>query len=176
MRLTELGIEWGCVGAERRAVFEKDCAEIKEITERAEQESWQPQALAQAGLKVAQDGRRRTLLEILGYGLEDAALEKLAPWYLNAPARARHYVTTQARYKGYLVRQQREIRQLEAEAEIRFPKDMDFNAIGGLSAEMKERLERAKPENFGSAQRIPGVTPSALVAVLAHVRQRTAAR
>lgn len=176
MRLTELGIEWGCVGAERRAVFEKDCAEIREITERAEQESWQPQALAQAGLKVAQDGRRRTLLEILGYGLEDAVLEKLAPWYLNAPARARHYVTTQARYKGYLVRQQREIRQLEAEAEIRFPKDMDFNAIGGLSAEMKERLERAKPENFGSAQRIPGVTPSALVAVLAHVRQRTAAR
>lgn len=176
MRLTELGIEWGCVGAERRAVFEKDCAEIKEITERAEQESWQPQALAQAGLKVAQDGRRRTLLEILGYGLEDAVLEKLAPWYLNTPARARHYVTTQARYKGYLVRQQREIRQLEAEAEIRFPKDMDFNAIGGLSAEMKERLERAKPENFGSAQRIPGVTPSALVAVLAHVRQRTAAR
>ncbi|WP_395495477.1 tRNA uridine-5-carboxymethylaminomethyl(34) synthesis enzyme MnmG [Acetobacter sp. KSO5] len=176
MRLTELGIEWGCVGAERRAVFEKDCAEIKEITERAEKESWQPQALAQAGLKVAQDGRRRTLQEILGYGLEDAVLEKLAPWYLNAPARARHYVTTQARYKGYLVRQQREIRQLEAEAEIRFPKDMDFNAIGGLSAEMKERLERAKPENFGSAQRIPGVTPSALVAVLAHVRQRTAAR
>lgn len=176
MRLTQIGLEWGCVGAERRAVFEKDCADIQNLTERAEQESWQPQVLVQAGLKVALDGRRRTLLEILGYGLEEAVLETLAPWYLMAPERARHYVTTQARYKGYLVRQQREIRQLEAEAEIRFPGDMDFNAIGGLSAEMKERLERARPENFGAAQRIPGVTPSALVAVLAHVRQRAAAR
>ncbi|GFE94063.1 tRNA uridine-5-carboxymethylaminomethyl(34) synthesis enzyme MnmG [Acetobacter persici] len=176
MRLTQIGLDWGCVGEERRAVFEKDCADIKELTERAEQEGWLPQALAQAGLKVALDGRRRTLLEILGYGLEDAVLEKLAPWYLAAPERARHYVTTQARYKGYLVRQQREIRQLEAEAEIRFPGDMDFNAIGGLSSEMKERLERARPENFGAAQRIPGVTPSALVAVLAHVRQKASAR
>ncbi|MBS1016489.1 tRNA uridine-5-carboxymethylaminomethyl(34) synthesis enzyme MnmG [Acetobacter persici] len=176
MRLTRIGMDWGCVGEERRAVFEKDCADIKELTERAEQEGWLPQALAQAGLKVALDGRRRTLLEILGYGLEDAVLEKLAPWYLAAPERARHYVTTQARYKGYLVRQQREIRQLEAEAEIRFPGDMDFNAIGGLSSEMKERLERARPENFGAAQRIPGVTPSALVAVLAHVRQKASAR
>ncbi|MFT8516530.1 MAG: FAD-dependent oxidoreductase, partial [Acetobacter persici] len=176
MRLTQIGLDWGCVGEERRAVFEKDCADIKELTERAEQEGWLPQALAQAGLKVALDGRRRTLLEILGYGLEDAVLEKLAPWYLAAPERARHYVTTQARYKGYLVRQQREIRQLEAEAEIRFPGDMDFNAIGGLSSEMKERLERARPENFGAAQRIPGVTPSALMAVLAHVRQKASAR
>ncbi|MCX2560577.1 tRNA uridine-5-carboxymethylaminomethyl(34) synthesis enzyme MnmG [Acetobacter farinalis] len=176
MRLTELGIEWGCVGAERQDVFRKDCEDIKAITERAEQESWPPQALAEAGLKVAQDGRRRTLLEILGYGVEESVLGALAPWYLNTPERARHYVTTQARYKGYLVRQQREIRQLEAEAEIRFPKNLDFNGIGGLSSEMKERFERAKPENFGAAQRIPGVTPSALMAVLAHVKQRASVR
>lgn len=176
MRLTELGIEWGCVGAERQDVFRKDCEDIKAITERAEQESWPPQALAEAGLKVAQDGRRRTLLEILGYGVEESVLGALAPWYLNTPERARHYVTTQARYKGYLVRQQREIRQLEAEAEIRFPKNLDFNGIGGLSSEMKERFERARPENFGAAQRIPGVTPSALMAVLAHVKQRASVR
>lgn len=176
MRLTELGIEWGCVGAERQDVFRKDCEDIKAITERAEQESWHPQALAEAGLKVAQDGRRRTLLEILGYGVEESVLGALAPWYLNTPERARHYVTTQARYKGYLVRQQREIRQLEAEAEIRFPKNLDFNGIGGLSSEMKERFERARPENFGAAQRIPGVTPSALMAVLAHVKQRASVR
>ncbi len=70
------------------------------------------------------------------------------------------------------MRQQREIKQLEAESEIRFPATLDFAAIGGLSSEMKERLEKAKPENFNAAQRIPGITPSALVAILAHVRQR----
>ena len=123
---------------------------------------------------MALDGRRRTLLEILGYGITDDVIARLAPWYLSASERARHYVTTEARYKGYLVRQRREIKQLEAESEIRFPTGINFSDIGGLRAEMKERLERAKPENFSAAQRIPGITPSALVAILAHVRQRVA--
>ncbi|MDN6041207.1 MAG: tRNA uridine-5-carboxymethylaminomethyl(34) synthesis enzyme MnmG [Acetobacter sp.] len=172
MRLTQIGLEWGCVGAQRQAVYEQDCTDIQALTQKAEQESWQPQALVQAGVKVSLDGRRRTLLEVLGYGVTEESLNTLAPWFAATPARARHYVTTQARYKGYLVRQQREIKQLEAESEIRFPATLDFAAIGGLSAEMKERLEKAKPENFNAAQRIPGITPSALVAILAHVRQR----
>ncbi|MFT8336430.1 tRNA uridine-5-carboxymethylaminomethyl(34) synthesis enzyme MnmG [Acetobacter orientalis] len=172
MRLTQIGLEWGCVGAQRQAVYEQDCTDIQALTQKAEQESWQPQALVQAGVKVSLDGRRRTLLEVLGYGVTEESLNTLAPWFAVTPARARHYVTTQARYKGYLVRQQREIKQLEAESEIRFPATLDFAAIGGLSSEMKERLEKAKPENFNAAQRIPGITPSALVAILAHVRQR----
>lgn len=172
MRLTQIGLEWGCVGAQRQAVYEQDCADIQVLTQKAEQESWQPQVLVQAGVKVSLDGRRRTLLEVLGYGVTEESLNTLAPWFAATPARARHYVTTQARYKGYLVRQQREIKQLEAESEIRFPATLDFAAIGGLSSEMKERLEKAKPENFNAAQRIPGITPSALVAILAHVRQR----
>lgn len=172
MRLTQIGLEWGCVGAQRQAVYEQDCTDIQALTQKAEQESWQPQALVQAGVKVSLDGRRRTLLEVLGYGVTEESLNTLAPWFASAPARARHCVTTQARYKGYLVRQQREIKQLEAESEIRFPATLDFAAIGGLSSEMKERLEKAKPENFNAAQRIPGITPSALVAILAHVRQR----
>ena len=65
----------------------------------------------------------------------------------------------------------REIRQLEVETEIRFPADMDFAAIGGLSAEMQERLEAARPESFSAAQRVKGVTPSALMAVLAYLRK-----
>ncbi|MFT8598122.1 tRNA uridine-5-carboxymethylaminomethyl(34) synthesis enzyme MnmG [Acetobacter orientalis] len=172
MRLTQIGLEWGCVGAQRQAVYEQDCTDIQALTQKAEQESWQPQALVQAGVKVSLDGRRRTLLEVLGYGVTEESLNTLAPWFASAPARVRHYVTTQARYKGYLVRQQREIKQLEAESEIRFPATLDFAAIGGLSSEMKERLEKAKPENFNAAQRIPGITPSALVAILAYVRQR----
>ncbi|MGO3517800.1 MAG: tRNA uridine-5-carboxymethylaminomethyl(34) synthesis enzyme MnmG [Acetobacter cibinongensis] len=172
MRLTQIGVEWGCVGAERQSVFEQDCAAIKQVTEKAEQESWQPQVLLQAGVRVAQDGRRRSLLEILGYGVGEESLKELAPWFAMVPPRVSHFITTEARYKGYLARQKREIKQLEAESEIRFPAGISFKAIGGLSAEMQEKLETAKPENFSAAQRIPGITPSALVAILAHVRQR----
>lgn len=172
MRLTQIGVDWGCVSTERQSVFEQDCAAIKQVTEKAEQESWQPQVLLQAGVRVAQDGRRRSLLEILGYGVGEESLKELAPWFATVAPRVSHFVTTEARYKGYLARQKREIKQLEAESEIRFPAGISFKAIGGLSAEMQEKLETAKPENFSAAQRIPGITPSALVAILAHVRQR----
>lgn len=171
VRLTPMGLEWGCIGAERRAVFERDMHEIDQLTQKAESESWPPQALAQAGIKVAQDGRRRNLLEIMGQAAHEDAIESLAPWVQEYSERARNYVRTEARYSGYLVRQKREIKQLEAETEIRFPQDMDFRKIGGLSAEMQERLEQARPENFGAAQRIPGITPSALMAVLAYLKK-----
>ncbi|NSL92537.1 tRNA uridine-5-carboxymethylaminomethyl(34) synthesis enzyme MnmG [Acetobacter syzygii] len=171
IRLTRLGMEWGCVGAERKTAFERELAEIDSVTQRAQAEGWQPQQLAVAGMKVAQDGRRRTLLEVLGYGADQSVVEQIAPWFLNVPDRVRQYVTTQARYSGYLTRQNREIKQLEAETEIRFPARMDFSCIGGLSSEMKERLEQAQPESFSAAQRIPGITPSALMAILAYLRK-----
>ena len=171
MRLTRLGVEWGCVSAPRQASFERDLADIDTATERAGAEGWQPQQLASMGMKVAQDGRRRTLLEVLGYGADMSVVEQVAPWFLALPERVRHYVTTQARYSGYLTRQNREIKQLEAETEIRFPAKMDFASIGGLSAEMKERLEQARPESFSAAQRIPGITPSALMTLLAYLRK-----
>jgi tRNA uridine 5-carboxymethylaminomethyl modification enzyme len=171
MRLTGLGAEWGCVGAARQAVFAQDVATIDSATRQAEEQGWQPQELARMGMKIAQDGRRRSLLEILGYGTDEALVHSIAPWFMDVPSRARQYIVTQARYSGYLVRQQREIRQLEVETEIRFPADMDFAAVGGLSAEMRERLEAARPDSFSAAQRIKGVTPSALMAVLAYLRK-----
>ena len=171
MRLTRMGVEWGCVGTPRQAIFERDLAEIDAATERAGAEGWQPQQLASMGMKVAQDGRRRTLLEVLGYGADNSVVEQVAPWFLAVPERVRQYVTTQARYSGYLTRQNREIKQLEAETEIRFPAKMDFASIGGLSAEMRERLEQAQPESFSAAQRIPGITPSALMTLLAYLRK-----
>ncbi|MFH7812015.1 MULTISPECIES: tRNA uridine-5-carboxymethylaminomethyl(34) synthesis enzyme MnmG [Acetobacter] len=171
IRLTQLGVEWGCVGAQRQAVFEHELAQINTVTEQAEAEGWQPQQLASVGMKVAQDGRRRSLLEVLGYGADPSVVEQIAPWFLQVPERVRQYVTTQARYSGYLTRQNREIKQLEAETEIRFPPQLDFACIGGLSTEMKERLEQAKPESFSAAQRIPGMTPSALMAILAYLRK-----
>lgn len=171
MRLTRLGVEWGCVSALRQTCFERDLAEIDAATQQAGAEGWQPQQLASMGMKVAQDGRRRTLLEVLGYGADMSVVEQVAPWFLALPERVRQYVTTQARYSGYLARQNREIKQLEAETEIRFPAQMDFASIGGLSAEMKERLEQARPESFSAAQRIPGMTPSALMTLLAYLRK-----
>ncbi|MFT8720533.1 tRNA uridine-5-carboxymethylaminomethyl(34) synthesis enzyme MnmG [Acetobacter sp.] len=171
VRLTPLGIAWGCVGSERKALFESTKAALDANIERARSEQWLPSDILAAGGSVSQDGRRRSLFEILASGVDPAIAGRLAPWFANLPARIKQHVETEARYSGYLVRQEKEIKQLHAEAAVTIPRQFDFTRVGGLSTEMRERLEQARPENFAAAQRIPGMTPSALVALLAHLRQ-----
>ncbi|MFT8776826.1 MAG: tRNA uridine-5-carboxymethylaminomethyl(34) synthesis enzyme MnmG [Gluconacetobacter liquefaciens] len=171
LRLTGLGIDWGCVGAERARLFEADRTAIDTAMQRAEQESFLPDGLQQAGITVSPDGRRRTLLDVLATAATPEQIARVAPWFADLPTRVRRHVETEARYSGYLVRQAREIRQLEAETRITLPPDLDYRHIGGLSSEMQERLAIARPASFSAAQRIPGVTPSALMALLAHIKQ-----
>ncbi|MFW7268563.1 tRNA uridine-5-carboxymethylaminomethyl(34) synthesis enzyme MnmG [Gluconacetobacter sp. Hr-1-5] len=171
LRLTGLGIDWGCVGAERTRLFEADRTAIDTAMQRAEQESFLPDALQQAGIAVSADGRRRTLLDVLATAATPDQVARIAPWFADLAPRVRRHVETEARYSGYLARQAREIRQLEAETRITLPPDLDYRHIGGLSSEMQERLATARPASFSAAQRIPGVTPSALMALLAHIKQ-----
>ncbi|MFT8897534.1 MAG: tRNA uridine-5-carboxymethylaminomethyl(34) synthesis enzyme MnmG [Acetobacter sp.] len=171
LRLTPLGIACGCVGTERALRFEKISEALQAATERAKAETWLPTDIAHAGGTASQDGRRRSLFEIMASGGDTSIAGRLAPWFAELPHRVRLHVETEARYSGYLIRQEREIRQLHAEAAVTIPESFDFSQVGGLSAEMKERFERVRPTNFAAAQRIPGITPSALVALLAHIRQ-----
>ncbi|MCE2579261.1 tRNA uridine-5-carboxymethylaminomethyl(34) synthesis enzyme MnmG [Gluconacetobacter entanii] len=171
LRLTPLGMEWGCVGPARRQRFEAERASIDTAMERARTETYPPEALRREGIAVSADGRARSLLDVMATGAAMETVEKIAPWLSDLSPRVRQHVATEARYSGYLSRQEREIRQLASDGRITLPHDLDYRAIGGLSTEMQERLSQARPVTFGAAQRIPGITPSALVAVLSHVRQ-----
>ncbi len=170
LRLTPLGAAWGCVGATRAGLLDADQAMIDAAMRRAEQERFAYTTLRQHGIAATADGRRRSLTEVLAGGSEAEALAPLCPWLLELPARVRRHVMTEARYSGYLGRQAREIRQLAVESAIALPRDLDYATIGGLSTEMRERLSAARPASFSAAQRIPGVTPSALMALLVYVR------
>ncbi|WP_419731087.1 tRNA uridine-5-carboxymethylaminomethyl(34) synthesis enzyme MnmG [Lichenicola sp.] len=170
LRLTEIGTGWGCVGATRAAIFAQDRSLIDEAMRHAEDESFAPAVLLEHGLPVTADGRRRTILDLLAVEPTSTALLGLAPWLAQLPQRVRLHVETEARYRGYLGRQAREIRQLAAESSLIVPEMLDYEAIGGLSTEMRERLMAARPANFSAARRVPGVTPSALMALLAHLK------
>ncbi|GBQ90279.1 tRNA uridine-5-carboxymethylaminomethyl(34) synthesis enzyme MnmG [Asaia krungthepensis] len=170
LRLTGIGVAMGCVGAERAAKLDQDQAAIELAMDQAREALHAPQDLAAQGITVSQDGRRRSLLDVLAGQADESAACRLAPWFGVLPLRIRRHVETEARYGGYLQRQEREIRQLANEAQIALPADLDYARIGGLSSEMKERLSLARPENFAAAQRVPGVTPAAMIALLAHVR------
>ncbi|GBQ05181.1 tRNA uridine-5-carboxymethylaminomethyl(34) synthesis enzyme MnmG [Saccharibacter floricola] len=173
LRLTPKGIEAGCVSDERRHMFEETVRQIDEAIKRASDKIFLPQDLQKQGIEVSQDGRRRSLLDVLATQAQEEQVKALAPWYGQLPERVRRHVQTEARYGGYLRRQERDIAQLQSETGLQLPDDLDYSAIGGLSREMQERLSEARPPNFAAAQRVRGLTPAALVALLAHVRSRS---
>jgi tRNA uridine 5-carboxymethylaminomethyl modification enzyme len=76
-----------------------------------------------------------------------------------------------ARYSGYLARQEAEIAMFRREEGRVIPSGIDYGRIGGLSTEIREKLNAVCPETIGQAGRIPGITPAAIIAVLAHIRK-----
>jgi len=75
------------------------------------------------------------------------------------------------RYRGYVHRQQADIDALRRDEQLIIPPETDYAAIGGLSAESIDILTRHRPETIGQANRLPGLTPAAVVAVIRHLRR-----
>jgi len=80
-----------------------------------------------------------------------------------------------ARYAGYLERQERDIASFRRDESLLLPSDLDYGAVGSLSREIRDKLATARPATLGAAARVSGVTPAALVALLKHVKKRRAA-
>ena len=81
-------------------------------------------------------------------------------------------MSIEAQYAGYLERQAADIASLRKDEALRLPPSLDYAQIGGLSNEVRSKLEAVRPTTLGQASRIEGVTPGALTALLAHVRRR----
>ena len=78
---------------------------------------------------------------------------------------------TECYYAPYLERQRRDVADLRKDEAMALPRELDYDSVGSLSAEDREKLSDAKPENIAAASRISGVTPAALVALMRHVRR-----
>ncbi|RAK57306.1 tRNA uridine-5-carboxymethylaminomethyl(34) synthesis enzyme MnmG [Phenylobacterium deserti] len=174
-RLTSKGIALGVVGPERAAAFEAKAAELATARAEAERLQLTPAEAARAGLPVKADGQRRNLIQLLAYpsiGFDDLAQiwPQIAAW---APA-IREQIEIDASYAGYLDRQAADVAAFRRDEDLRLPADLDYAAIGGLSNEVRSKLEAVKPLTLGQAARIEGVTPGALTALLAYVRRRAA--
>jgi tRNA uridine 5-carboxymethylaminomethyl modification enzyme len=175
LRLTEKGIGWGCVGSTRAAAFSAHKRAVTDAMERAAEDGGQPTALARHGVQIRTDGGWRSVSELLGYdGIDFDALALAFPWLRQVPARAMAQVRTEARYAGYLPRQQADIRAFQREEAVELA-GVTFQDIGGLSTELRDKLLRHEPPSLGAAARIQGMTPAALAAIAAHVRKRRAA-
>jgi tRNA uridine 5-carboxymethylaminomethyl modification enzyme len=175
LRLTGKGMGWGCVGPERAAAFAAHEAGAAAAIQRAMTDGGHPSWLAQRGISVRADGRWRSLFELLG--LPDVPLHAVAnafPWLQGLSTRHLSHLQTEARYKGYLARQQADIQTFRREEMLRLD-GIAFAEIGGISAELMAKLTHSQPASLGAASRIQGMTPAALVAIAAHVRKQQSA-
>ncbi len=176
-RLTERGIAIGCVGDARAAVWREKAALLDAAREFSTQTRMTPAELTRAGLKVNQDGVRRSILDLLAYpqiGWDDL----VALWPMMAQTRAdiREQIECDALYAGYMERHEADIMAFRKDEALALPADLDYGVIGSLSNEVRQKLEQAQPVTLGAASRIPGVTPAALVALLRHVKRGDAPR
>ena len=80
-------------------------------------------------------------------------------------------VEIQAKYSGYITRQQSDVQRHEAQGSLKLPGDLDYQNVRGLSREVQQKLNRFKPETIGQAARMQGVTPAAISLLLVHLRR-----
>lgn len=173
-RLTGLGIEAGCIGAERLAWWKRREA-TREMFHVKHSERIHARDLVNLGLSVRRDQGEKTIAEWLRY--DGVTPEALAPWLGEMaeldPLLAEE-MAEDAAYAPYLARQDAELRELRASEALPLSADFPYGEVPGLSNEMVERLTKAAPGTLAAAGRVPGVTPAALSALLVHARRRQA--
>ncbi|MGQ0559116.1 MAG: tRNA uridine-5-carboxymethylaminomethyl(34) synthesis enzyme MnmG, partial [Sphingosinicella sp.] len=170
-RLTPLAAGLGCVSAERTRHFadsERERAEIALMLGR----QVSADSVRSAGIAIAERGTRPLTDWLRHPTLDYEALLRLHPELAGQRRALLEEAIQERRYAPYVERQQSEIARLRADEAVRIPADLDFAAVPGLSREMIERLEAARPDTLGAARRIRGVTPAALAAILVLVRVR----
>jgi tRNA uridine 5-carboxymethylaminomethyl modification enzyme len=171
-RLTPRAIELGCAGPVRRAAFERRRAELDAGRAALDALSLSPNQAAVHGLEINRDGRRRTAFELLAFpGVDLARLLAIWPELgALAPPIARQ-LEVDARYASYVARQETDVAVLQREEGRKIPADFDYGRISGLSNELVQKLSHARPATLAHASRLDGMTPSALLLLLAHVRK-----
>jgi tRNA uridine 5-carboxymethylaminomethyl modification enzyme len=172
-RLTPLGIALGIVSTERASRFGDRQAVVEGARKLAKELSLTPTQAVKAGLKVNQDGQRRSALHLIA--MAEVGTERVKtvwPEIAELPDYALAALEADALYVGYLERQEADIVALRKEEQLVLPNTLDYRAIESLSAELKLKLSHIRPSTLAQASRIDGMTPSALGVLLAHIKRR----
>lgn len=187
LRLTPKGRELGLVNDDRWAFFETKREAIAAEVIRLDRAIVRPQHLTEArslellGTTLSREAHAFDLLrrpEVSYATLASIEQVGQAEW-MNAPdaderlaEQVQLQVEVQAKYTGYIDRQQDEIERQRRHEETRLPENIDYAQVRGLSMEVRQRLQEARPDTVGRAARIPGVTPAAISLLLVHLKRR----
>jgi tRNA uridine 5-carboxymethylaminomethyl modification enzyme len=171
-RLTTKGQALGLVGQERARAFAAKEAAIAVAEQRLRALRLSPSEAARHGLQVRRDGRVRDGLELLR--LPEVTIPRLAAIWPELGALRPDVVEQleiEAHYATYLGRQVADIASFRTEESLLLPRDLDLDAIAGLSSEVRARLAESRPATLGAAARLPGMTPAALTILCRYARR-----
>lgn len=171
-RLTPIGISVGCVSSKRKRVFEDKMHRVDAAKVKLQERTFTSKELDAAGVKVSQDGSRRTGFHLLSFpDVQFDTLLKLDTSLGFIDREVREQIAKDALYANYIERQRRDVDMMRRDEAQIIPSDFDFDAISGLSTELSSKLSAARPSNLAQASRIDGMTPAALTLILARLRQ-----
>lgn len=172
LRLTPLGLQLGCVGSEREKAFNAFRQQFDSGLARLNSLSVSPNEAASYGLKLNQDGRRRTAFELLCFpDIDMAVVGKVWPELGTIPARVANALSIHGAYATYLERQSADIEATRREELRTIPVDFDFSGLPGLSNELKHKLSAVRPATIAHASLIDGMTPAAISLLIGVLRK-----
>jgi len=171
-RLTPLGVGVGCVGSVRAAAYAAKAEAVGAARRVLETLAVTPDEAARHGIALNRDGRRRSAFDLLALpGQSIAALARVWPELGDLPRGTVERLEVDARYAVYLDRQEASIVAFKKDEAVAIPAALDFAVIAGLSNEVRQKLDRHRPATLAQAARIDGMTPAALMLLLAHIRK-----
>ena len=172
-RLTPVGISVGCVGPVRQHFFESKVEILTKAKHALTSTGFTSYELGAVGIKVSQDGARRSALAVLAFpDVTPAQISALVPAFGRFDITIQRQVACDALYAQYLDRQKNEIVSLTKEENTAISPDFRYLGMPGLSSELATKLNRVRPSSVAQAARIEGITPAALTLILAHLRKQ----
>ena len=172
LRLTHRGIQAGCVGPARQRHFEAKKSALENARNYLKSIQFTPSELTNRGLTINRDGVRRSGLDLLA--MSDMTWERLRALLPDMPVFRKdveEQLEIDGRYAGYVGRQEADIRAFRKDESLHLAVDLDYGHVGGLSTEVRLKLQAGRPATLGAASRIPGITPAALTALLKYVHR-----
>lgn len=173
-RLTPVAVALGCVSPMRAAQFSDKSELIARGRRALEAKTFTPNAISGLGIKISQDGVRRSAFSLLSF--PDASLDLIAahcPEFAALDQDIKVQIWSDALYAQYSQRQLDDVNALKRDESHVIPSFFDYHDLPGLSSELKAKLIKVRPQNLMQAGKIEGMTPAALTLILSRLKRET---
>jgi len=172
IRLSSIAKKIGCLSKNRAKNFENKVNNINKVKNSLSLVTLTPNQAKKHNISISMDGVKRNGIELMGY--KDVTYEKLRLIFRDLPPATEdviNHIKIDNHYRGYYSKQDSDIRKFKKDEGLRIPENIDYDKISGLTAEVKKKLELIKPETFGQAMRMEGMTPAAINLLLAYTKR-----